>query len=72
MNDKLERIWKETVVDCGTIPVFSWRDWGKPEKICQHSECPSKAQTVNILNMKLVTAMPTCSVKLLPHKLTYY
>ena len=31
-HDELKQIWKETVTDWGTIPVFSWRNYANQKK----------------------------------------
>jgi hypothetical protein len=26
----------------GNIPAFAWREWGKPQTICQNNQCPGQ------------------------------
>jgi hypothetical protein len=43
MNDDLLEIgWKRSWPNLRTIPVFSWRDWGKPRKTCHDRRCPGR------------------------------
>jgi len=62
VNNESGEMWEEAIQNCGTIPAFACRNWGKPKnlkKTCQTAYLPNVSQTcyhyaIQLSNKKVV------------------